>query len=135
MSLSSWGFLCRIACLVTQCLLGGADCGQELIVEQCAEENVCAPPQSTYEKHFGVPIRYISISYQGCILKCSWQLAVTLCLPTLNRAPGGHLPPEGTQIVNSGTRLPSSAGLERGCSLARGKQQDCEQKERLLCTQ
>lgn len=64
------------------------------------QRRVCAsPPQSKYEKHSGVPVSYILISHHWCILKDPWQLAVTLCPPTRNWAPGDHLPPEGTQIV------------------------------------
>lgn len=36
-------------------------------LEQCTEESVCAPPQSKYEKHFGVPVKYISINHHGSI--------------------------------------------------------------------
>lgn len=64
--------------------------------EQCTEESVHAPSQSKYGKHSGVSVL---ISHHGCMLKDPWELAVTLCPPAGNWAPGGHLPPEGTQIV------------------------------------
>lgn len=90
------------ACLLTQCLLGSTDYGQELTTpppKQCTEESAYTPPQSKYEKHSGTSVSYILISHHGCILKDPWQLAVTLCPPAQNWAPDGHLPPEGTQIV------------------------------------
>lgn len=97
---------------------------KNFILEQYTEESVCAPPQSKYEKHFGGARQVYLDQPPWVFFKVPLAACCDFVSTTLNQAFGGHRPPEGIQIVSSGTRLSSSAGLEGGCSLARGKQQE-----------